>query len=197
METRFGQLGVMGNRPRFRLAAVLAAIVSVAACVATAEDGEDGEEGEEGEEGEGGGSLSKPDDRCASGVAWAAGERESSQMYPGRDCVACHSDRNEAEEINLAGTVYAATALNDPDDCFGVADVEIVLTGADGQVVTIRSNDAGNFSREHFSIEVPYTAKLVYEGRERPMVMAQTELSCNSCHAQTGLNSAPGRIVAP
>jgi hypothetical protein len=25
----------------------------------------------------------------------------------------------------------------------------------------------------------------------------QTETSCNSCHTETGLNGAPGRILAP
>ncbi len=164
-----------------------AVLFGISACDREAEDGEDDEGGR--------GSISEPDERCLTNERWSAGDRESSMMYPGRDCVACHADRDEAEEINLAGTIYGG--VNELDDCFGVADVEIVLTGADGTVVTLMSNDAGNFSREHLSIQLPYTAKVVYEGRERPMVMAQTELSCNSCHAQTGLNNAPGRIVAP
>lgn len=149
----------------------------------------------DGEDDDGGDSLSEPDDSCLSGLRWTGGDRESPRMRPGSDCIACHAERGEAEEITLAGTVYGA--VNEANECFGVADVEIVLTGADGQVVTLHSNEAGNFSREHLSIAVPYTAKLVYEGRERAMVMAQTELSCNSCHGQIGLNNAPGRIIVP
>lgn len=157
-------------------------VLAVLAC----EPGDDDDEGD---------GLTEPDERCASGVRWAGGERESARMFPGRDCVGCHDERGEAEEINLAGTVFGD--VSEPDDCFGVEGVEIVLTGADGRVVTLESNEAGNFSREHLSIAVPYTAKLVYEGRERPMVTPQTKLSCNSCHAQVGLENAPGRIVAP
>lgn len=176
----------MAIHPRSsRLVVLVALAFGVLACDSQDTDDEDG----------GSDAFTEVDDSCLSGLRWIGGDHESSRMRPGRDCIACHVERGEAEEITLAGTVYGD--VGEADECFGVADVEIVLTGADGRVVTLQSNEAGNFSREHLSIAVPYTAKLVFEGRERPMVMPQTELSCNSCHAQIGLNNAPGRIVAP
>ena len=47
------------------------------------------------------------------------------------------------------------------------------------------------------AIATPYSVKLLYEGRERIMGAMQTELSCNSCHTETGANGAPGRILVP
>ena len=64
-------------------------------------------------------------------------------------------------------------------------------------MLTLTTNDAGNFSREHASVAVPYTAKLIHEGREVAMTTPQTILSCNVCHAEVGVNMAPGRILAP
>lgn len=158
------------------------------------DEGEADEGGEEEGEGEGGGSGGTPDMACASGARWASGDAESPLMHPGVDCIACHQDRGEAEEVRLAGTVYAS--LMEPDDCFGVAGVTVELTGADGVVVRMTTNDAGNFTRGQ-SVATPYTAKLIYDGRERVMTTPQTELSCNSCHGAVGLNAAPGRILVP
>lgn len=156
---------------------------------------EGGEDGEGGEGGEGGSAGSTAmDTTCSTGERWTGGDRESPMMHPGRDCVACHSQRGEATSLNLAGTVF--DVQNEKDDCFGVADVTIEITGADGQVTSLTSNDAGNFSR-HVQVAMPYTAKLVYEGRERVMATPQSSLSCNSCHGAVGTNNAPGRILAP
>ena len=157
-------------------------------------DGEGGEAGEGEGEGEGGGSGGTPDMACVSGTRWASGDAESALMHPGTDCIACHQQRGEAEEVRLAGTVY--TEYTEADDCYGVAGVTLELTGADGVVVQMTTNGAGNFMREQ-TIATPYTAKLVYEGRERAMATPQTVFSCNSCHGAVGLNAAPGRIIAP
>ena len=157
-------------------------------------DGEGEDEGEEEGEDEGGGSGGTPDMACASGSRWDRGDAESPLMHPGVDCIACHEDRGEAEEVRLAGTVYAT--LMEADDCFGVAGVTVELTGADGVVTRMTTNAAGNFTREH-SVATPYTAKLIYEGRERVMTTPQTVLSCNSCHGAVGINAAPGRILVP
>ena len=115
-------------------------------------------------------------------------------MHPGRDCIECH-DRGEGPSYALAGTVYELPA--EADDCFGVADVIIELKGADGATVQVTSNDAGNFTARHLEIEAPYTARLLYEGRERVMTTPQTDFDCASCHTATGNNNAPGRILAP
>ena len=57
-------------------------------------------------------------------------------------------------------------------------------------------NAVGNFSYRG-TVAKPYTAKVTYMGKERIMVTAQTSGDCNSCHTQTGVNSAPGRIITP
>jgi hypothetical protein len=185
-----------------RTGTVLVLGISVAlGCVASngneddgAADGEGEAEGAESGEEEGGGSGGTPDMSCVSGLRWASGDAESPLMHPGTDCIACHQQRGEAEEVRLAGTVY--TEYTEADDCYGVAGVTIVLTGADGVVVQMTTNDAGNFMREQ-TIATPYTAKIVYEGRERAMATPQTVFSCNSCHGAVGVNAAPGRIIAP
>jgi hypothetical protein len=139
-----------------------------------------------------GGSVA--DSRCASGERWSGGDAESPLMHPGRDCVACHA-RGEGPRYVVSGTVY--DALDEPDECFGVADVAVQLIGADGKTVELHSNDAGNFAHGKLDLALPYTTRLVYEGRERRMTTPQTELDCASCHGATGKNGAPGRILVP
>lgn len=143
----------------------------------------------------GGDPLTEVDEMCMSGTAWVGGEVESTRMHPGRDCLGCHQSRNEADEVTLAGTVFGG--LTEFDDCFGVEGVTLQITDANGGTIEVVSNTAGNFVLENTAVATPYTAKLIYEGRERAMATPQTVLSCNSCHTVTGLNGAPGRILAP
>lgn len=156
------------------------------ACVS----GEAMDEGETGEDG-------ATDQQCLSGVSWVGGETETPRMHPGRDCLGCHADVGEAQEVILAGTVYEGP--NQIDDCYGVEGVTVQITDSTNKVIELTSNSTGNFVlfSESGSITPPYSAKLIYEGRERPMAAMQTELSCNSCHTETGANGAPGRILAP
>jgi hypothetical protein len=44
---------------------------------------------------------------------------------------------------------------------------------------------------------MPFRAKVVADGRERVMLMPQTNGDCNACHTESGKNGAPGRIVLP
>jgi hypothetical protein len=142
-----------------------------------------------------GDDLTAPDEMCMSGTAWIGGNTESTRMHPGGDCLGCHASIGEAEEVVLGGTVFAG--LNETDDCFGVPGVVLQLTDANGDVHEITSNAAGNFVLQETAIATPYSVKLLYEGRERIMAAMQTELSCNSCHTETGANGAPGRILVP
>jgi hypothetical protein len=132
-------------------------------------------------------------DVCASGTRWVGGESEDDRMHPGRDCIDCHS-RGEGPGFMFAGTVFSV--LDASDDCFGLEGVEIRLTGADGKVITARSNSAGNFYRRGNQSDLarPYTATITYQGVETSMTTPQTESSCGSCHTKTGANAAPGRI---
>jgi len=140
-------------------------------------------------------NTTSADDQCASGERWTGGNRESPFMHPGRDCVSCHTQAGEGPRYAIAGTVFDLP--HEADDCFGVADVIVQITGADGAVVELTSNDAGNFFLGKGAVATPYTAKLIYEGRERPMTTPQTDFNCASCHTATGTNAAPGRVLAP
>lgn len=132
--------------------------------------------------------------QCPSGQKWTAGNTESDLMQPGLDCVGCHVKEREGPRFSIAGTVYQDVAT--ADACAGVSAISVVITGADGKVLTLNSNEAGNFSSEA-AVALPYMAKVVSTNGERAMGAAQTEGSCNACHTPTGLQSAPGRIMAP
>lgn len=134
-------------------------------------------------------------DECLSGTKWVGGDVESPRMHPGFDCLDCHQSSGEAEEVTLAGTVYEGP--DEPDDCFGLEGVMVQISDANGEVHETQTNAAGNFLLMNVAIATPYSAKLIYEGREQSMVSMQTVASCNSCHSEMGANGAAGRIVAP
>jgi hypothetical protein len=130
---------------------------------------------------------------CASQIRWIGGDSGSPEMHPGRDCIACHAG-NSGPNFAIAGTVYGAD--KQADNCFGVEGSQVVITGSDGQVVTLVPNAAGNFYSST-PIALPYTAKVVQNGVERVMATPQSSGACNSCHALVPQNSAPGRILIP
>ena len=73
----------------------------------------------------------------------------------------------------------------------------MVITGADGRVLTLSLNGAGNFFSE-MAVARPYHAKVVTAGGgERAMTAEQTSGDCNSCHTPSGATGAPGRILLP
>jgi len=135
---------------------------------------------------------------CTSMTNWTKGNRGSASMNPGMACNTCHKTTGgEAPTFSIAGTVYPTG--HEPDLCnstLGTDGARIVITGADGKMVTLTPNAAGNFSSEA-QIKTPFQAKVTYQGRERLMLTAQTSGDCNSCHTQNGTNMAPGRITVP
>ena len=141
----------------------------------------------------GGGLATVPTSTCASGTQWQGGHEGSGEMDPGQDCIACHAS-GEGPKYTIAGTVFKD--MNEKNDCGGVAGVQVVITGADGGVVTLTTNSAGNFYTRA-NLALPYTAKLLQNGNLRVMAAAQTVGACNSCHTEQGANNAPGRIMAP
>jgi mono/diheme cytochrome c family protein len=138
---------------------------------------------------------------CTSKQMWTGGNRGSSSMNPGVACIACHS-LGRGPSFALAGTLYPTA--HEPDLCNGVngnSGAQVVITGADGHMVTLTPNSAGNFSYQG-TTATPYQAKVVYMGRERAMIEAQTSGDCNNCHTQdgampSGTIKAPGRILLP
>ena len=139
------------------------------------------------------------DSTCKSGVKWTGGDQESPEMHPGADCIACHTAKGEGPQLAIAGTVYAANAGKDADDCLGSAGAQVVITDANGKQTTLTANASGNFllDKKQSTIALPYKAKIVYNGKERQMMGEQSVGSCNSCHTAGGANGAPGRILLP
>jgi len=134
---------------------------------------------------------------CTSMKNWTKGNQESPLMRPGGACIACHS-KGEGPSFAVSGTVFPTP--HEPDDCNGVtsaAGAQVVVTEANGTAHTLKVNDAGNFFLEVPSFAYPYQAKVVYQGRERVMVEAQTSGDCNACHTEAGTQKAPGRIFLP
>jgi hypothetical protein len=142
---------------------------------------------------------------CTSGKTWTSGTNGSPNMQPGVACINCHKTTGgEAPPFTIAGTLYPTA--HEPDQCNGVNGTtdgaQVVITDAKGTITTITPNSVGNFS-SNVNVVLPFTAKVTYMGRERPMVTPQTSGDCNGCHTQygstttTGASSAPGRIILP
>lgn len=135
---------------------------------------------------------------CTSMQHWTGGNRESPLMRPGGACISCHQSQGEGPIFAVSGTVFPSA--HEPDDCNGIASAlgaKVVVTEANGTAHTLDVNGAGNFFLEARTFVYPYQAKLVYGGKERVMVEAQTSGDCNDCHTQDGREKAPGRIFLP
>lgn len=131
---------------------------------------------------------------CASTKKWTGDDDGATIMHPGGDCIACHQREGEGPKFTIAGTVYGAA--NQATDCFGVQGATVEITGADGKVFTFAANEAGNFYSKE-SVAMPYTARVLFNGKESKMQAPQSTGACNSCHTQGGSNGAPGRILSP
>ncbi len=133
--------------------------------------------------------------QCSSKDTWTRGNAGSSLMHPGVACIDCHEQMGRGPVYSVAGTIYPTA--HEPDDCFGSsADVQIIVTGADGRSQTLTPNSAGNFfSRTR--VTMPYKVKVVAGGKTREMVGAVDKGDCNACHTEKGTEKAPGRVMAP
>jgi len=133
---------------------------------------------------------------CTSGTMWTQGNHGSDDMNPGRACITCHS-MGDGPTLTIGGTVYPTA--HEPDLCNGANGANgarVVITGADGQTLTLTPGASGNFN-SRTRVMLPYRAKVTYMGRERAMAAMQTSGDCNNCHTQIGTTSAPGRILLP
>jgi hypothetical protein len=111
-------------------------------------------------------------------------------MHPGRDCRECHS-------FAVAGTVYEAAGLNDPHDCLGVEGVSVLVEDAVGEMVSLETNEAGNFYLQGGSLHFPLTLHAERGGEMLSMALQGETGSCASCHTPAGDSGAAGRIIAP
>lgn len=137
---------------------------------------------------------------CASTKFWDPKATSTAEMNPGRACRSCH--KTQAADFNyfFMGTVFPS--FHEKDLCMSPpplgAKVEILDT--DGNVtMTLSPNASGNFisSAVAAGVPIPYTARLVANGRSRSMVTPQKDGDCNRCHTEQGTEHAPGRLVWP
>lgn len=132
---------------------------------------------------------------CSTDQWWNLGDRESETMHPGIACIDCHTARREGPRYTYAGTAFQA--LDDEDDCRGIAGAVIDIIDSDGNVAfSMTTNNVGNFS-SRAALVSPYTARITYEGRTAEMVGPQTDGDCNRCHTAAGIEDAPGRVLIP
>jgi hypothetical protein len=139
--------------------------------------------------------------QCSSGTTGTSSN--NANMQPGSSCRTCHVLGGSAsgKTWDIAGTVYATA--HEPDMCNGtsMSGVTIEITDATGAKTSIAVNGVGNFYHADLfgfgKIPTPYTAKVIYGGKERAMFTPQTEGDCDSCHTESGTKSAPGRIMLP
>ncbi|HVY47171.1 MAG TPA: hypothetical protein VHB21_14890 [Minicystis sp.] len=136
---------------------------------------------------------------CVTGRNWYG--EEGGGMDPGRACIACHAQGGGDEGgpiFAFAGTVYSRG--HESDDCIAAPEVqnaEVDIIDANGNVaLRLYPNSSGNFYSP-YQVKLPYTAKVVYQGRERAMMTPQNTGDCNTCHTQSGSQNAPGRITLP
>jgi hypothetical protein len=133
---------------------------------------------------------------CTSNKLWNGITDEN--MRPGEACISCHATNSEAPKFVVAGTVYPS--LHEPADCNGSNAARaaiVVITDAQGVEHNVPVNSAGNFRLESVAISLPYHARVQVGSATRSMTSAQTSGDCNSCHTESGTNSAPGRITLP
>jgi hypothetical protein len=138
---------------------------------------------------------------CSSGMIWTGGGDGSPAMNPGMACISCHS-QGEGPQFQIAGTVYPD--LHEPDKCASTVastGATVVITDSAGTVVNLPVGSTGNFSYGGSPgaslLVLPFTAKVVANGKERAMLSPQSNGDCNSCHTVGGTSGAPGRIMAP
>jgi hypothetical protein len=148
---------------------------------------------------------------CASGKRWAGDTVGSEEMFPGRDCLACHREL-DGPEFLAAGTVYGLLdetgARTTENDCFGVEGARVTITAGDGEVLQTRTNRAGNFyfeGRESslvkpLSVVVDYTFPDGSVSRE-PMSTHPSYGGCARCHNPQEATRTPdagaGRVLGP
>lgn len=121
---------------------------------------------------------------------------EGGEMLPGADCLACHGgsgaggeEDEEAPRFTAAGTAFA-----DMDGTGPLSGATVRITDADGAVVTLTTNAAGNFYTSQ-SLAFPIDAEVEANGSTSTMGSSVDVGGCNSCHACAG--EAGGKLTGP
>ena len=137
---------------------------------------------------------------CASGSYWTNGNQESSNMNPGKPCLACHSNQAPDKAYPFAGTVFLARHEKDTCNSHPPSATKVEIINSNGTIAMTLSvsTTSGNFNSARYpTVSLPYTARVYNGTRSATMTTPQTSGDCNSCHTEQGLNGALGRIVLP
>jgi hypothetical protein len=127
------------------------------------------------------------------GLALACGvPGDGPTMRPGEDCLACHNG-NQAGAWTVAGTVYSDPNAPQGD---GEEGAQVTVTDANGRVLTITTNSAGNFYTAE-ALAAPFHVQVQRGSFKMVMRDAPTFGGCNSCHTQPRQADAPGRLFVP
>jgi hypothetical protein len=159
-----------------------------------------------------GGSLTPSPTTCENNSTWTGNLNGSSHMNPGLACRSCHLGDNFLGQ-NPTGAVEAFRAyffmgtvfplLHERDRCYGAPPSNTVVEILDKNgAVALRMQAAppsGNFfsTSTMAGVQLPYTARVLANGKSVTMNTPQTNGDCNTCHTEQGLSGAPGRIVWP
>jgi hypothetical protein len=115
----------------------------------------------------------------------------SPTMDPGSDCLSCHSPGGRAHRAySVAGTVFAQP---DSPEFDGVAGANVVVTDANGRIVTMTTNAAGNFYTEE-DVTLPLDVLVQVGDIVRHMEPRVTKASCGSCHEAVPYQGTEGRV---
>lgn len=132
-------------------------------------------------------------DTCASGLMWTDGDKGSSHMYPGRDCIGCHVETGEGPRYGAAGTLYERPGA--PSDCYGAPGGAVELVDEAGSTFVMKTNAAGNFwasRKELAALSGTFTVTVHAAGRAWPGATPHSDSNCAACHDGTTL----GRVTA-
>lgn len=112
----------------------------------------------------------------------------SGTMKPGADCLRCH-DGSDGTRLSVAGTIFTSPTAGEEG---GLRDILIDLADSKGRVVSLASNEVGNFYTEE-PLAPPLQVTLSRPGGASVSTVAPSG-NCNSCHAG---GSSLGRIYLP
>jgi hypothetical protein len=118
---------------------------------------------------------------------------EGPAMRPGQDCLSCHNG-DIAKQWTVAGTVYSDP--NAPIEA-GEPGAQVIVTDANQRVLTLTTNEAGNFYTAEMLV-APLSVQIQRGTYRMVMDEAPATGSCNSCHTiPVGDPDAPGRLFVP
>jgi hypothetical protein len=124
------------------------------------------------------------------------GEATGPLMRPGDNCLRCHSAGASAasKPFSFGGTIFPSATAG---LCEGVSGVTVRATDADGQRVTVVSNEVGNFWST-VPLKRPLTLEAERAGRIVTMPVVAPSGGCALCHSWPNpVSGAAGRIRAP